>query len=75
MSQIPKLLIGVGITLIIVGVLWMVGGKWFHLRLGRLPGDIVIEKENFRFYFPIVTCILISILLSAIFAVIRWFTK
>jgi Protein of unknown function (DUF2905) len=40
-------------------------------RLGRLPGDIVIERANGRFYFPIVTCILISVLLSLMTCLIR----
>ncbi|UUZ95925.1 DUF2905 domain-containing protein [Paenibacillus sp. P25] len=43
--------------------------------LGRLPGDIAIEKENVRFYFPVVTCIVISVVLSLIMYAIRWFTK
>nr|WP_216369364.1 MULTISPECIES: DUF2905 domain-containing protein [unclassified Brevibacillus] len=55
------LIIG-GAVLIAIGLLWQVGGRF--LPLGRLPGDIVVEKENVKFYFPIVTCIVISILLS-----------
>ncbi|MGD8188854.1 DUF2905 domain-containing protein [Brevibacillus ginsengisoli] len=62
MSSFPKLLIGLGALLIIIGVLWQVGGRF--LPLGKLPGDIVVEKENVKVYFPIVTCIVISILLS-----------
>ena len=59
-------LITVGIILILLGVLW----PWLSkLGLGRLPGDIVIERDNFRFYFPITTSILVSILLSILF----WF--
>lgn len=73
MSQFPKIFIGLGVVLIIVGLLWMMGEKLLPFRLGRLPGDIVIEKENFRFYFPIVTCIVISVVLSLIFALFRWF--
>ncbi len=71
MNQLPKLLIVMGIVLIVIGLVWHVGGRF--LNLGRLPGDIVIEKENFRFYFPIVTSILLSILLSAIFYLFRFF--
>lgn len=71
MSHFPKLLIGVGVLLVIVGLIWQFGGKF--LPLGRLPGDIVVEKENFSFYFPIVTCIVISIVLSLIFGVVRFF--
>lgn len=71
MNEITKLLIGAGVLLIIVGLLWQVGGKF--LNLGRLPGDIVVEKENFRFYFPIVTCIVISVVLSLILGLFRFF--
>ncbi|XID94425.1 DUF2905 domain-containing protein [Paenibacillaceae bacterium WGS1546] len=73
MNQFPKLLIGAGIVLIVVGLLWMVGGK--YLNLGRLPGDISVERGNFKFYFPVVTCILLSVLLSLIVYVVRLFTK
>ncbi|AQS55214.1 DUF2905 domain-containing protein [Novibacillus thermophilus] len=71
MNEITKLLIGAGVLLIMVGLLWQVGGKF--LNLGRLPGDIVVEKENFRFYFPIVTCIVISVVLSLILGLFRFF--
>ena len=50
-------LIEIGLALVVVGLLWPWLGR---LGLGRLPGDIVIERGNFRFYFPIVTCLLIS---------------
>jgi hypothetical protein len=73
MSSIPKLLIGAGIVLIIAGVLWSIGGKW--IPFGKLPGDIVVEKENVTFYFPIVTCIVVSVVLSFIMYVIRSFMK
>lgn len=56
-------LIILGIVLITVGLLW----PWLQRAgLGRLPGDIVIERENFRFYFPIVTSIVISVVLSVL---------
>ena len=56
-------LIGVGLTLVLLGLLW----PWLsRLGLGRLPGDIVIERGAFRFYFPIVTCLAASILVSLI---------
>ena len=59
----------IGGALVLVGALLSLGGKlpW----LGRLPGDIVIERENFRFYFPLATSILISIVLSLIAALFR----
>nr|WP_170295529.1 DUF2905 domain-containing protein [Chengkuizengella sediminis] len=59
----------IGAALILVGVVWQVGGRF--LQLGKLPGDIFIEKENFKFYFPITTCILISVAVSLIFYIIR----
>ena len=69
MNPVAKLLIVAGVVLIVVGLLWQVGGKF--IALGRLPGDIVVEKENFRFYFPITTSILLSILLTLIFSLFR----
>lgn len=71
MNPVAKLLIIGGIVLIVAGLLWQVGGRF--LNLGRLPGDIVYEKENFRFYFPVVTSILISLALSLIFYLFRLF--
>ena len=61
-----RLLIIFGLVLIAVGVLWPVIAK---LGLGRLPGDVVIERENFRLYIPIATSLLISLLLS----LVLWF--
>ena len=67
-----KYIIGFGVIIIVVGLLVY----FFHDRLhwfGRLPGDIRIEKENSRFYFPITTMILISLLLTVIVNIIRKF--
>jgi hypothetical protein len=59
-------LIILGIGLIVAGLLW----PWISkLGLGRLPGDVVVERENFRLYLPITTSILISVVLS----LILWF--
>ena len=56
--------------LIIIGVLFIIAGLLYpflkDIGLGRLPGDIVIKKENSSFYFPIVTCIIVSVLISLI---------
>jgi len=63
-----RILITLGVVLIVVGLAW----PWLmKLGLGRLPGDIVIERENFRFYFPITTMIVISVVLSLIFWLFR----
>jgi Protein of unknown function (DUF2905) len=56
-------LIGIGLALVALGLLW----PWLGwLGLGRLPGDIVIERGALRFYFPIVTCLVVSVLVSLI---------
>ena len=62
-------------TFIIIGILFVLVGLLFpflrDIGLGRLPGDIVIKKENSSFYFPIVTCILVSIVISLIFMFLK----
>jgi len=73
MTNFPKLLMAAGAVLFLVGLVWMLVGK--SIPLGRLPGDIAVEKENFRFYFPVVTCILISVVLSAVMYLVRLFMK
>jgi uncharacterized membrane protein len=66
--NIPRLLIIIGILFVLVGLAW----PWIQkLGLGRLPGDIVYEKDNVRFYFPIVTSIIISLVLTLIFWLFR----
>ena len=62
MSDLGRSIITIGIVLVIVGILLSVAGK--IPGVGRLPGDIFIKKENFSFYFPLTTCILLSILFS-----------
>ena len=63
-----KILIILGLAILLLGLAW----PWLgSLPFGRLPGDLVIERENFRFYFPLTTMILISVLLSLIF----WFFR
>lgn len=67
MEQFGRFLIITGLIIAAVGGLMMLSGKisW----MGRLPGDIIVEKKNFTFYFPLATSILVSIVLSLIF----WF--
>ncbi len=65
MNEIGKFLILVGIITIIIGLILMLTGK--IPLIGRLPGDIVIERKNFVFYFPLATSILLSIIISLIF--------
>jgi hypothetical protein len=72
MQNTGKIIILIGAFLVVAGlIVYFAGDKvsW----LGRLPGDIRIEKENFRFYFPITTMILLSIVLSVVIKIIQRF--
>ncbi len=66
MDTLAKTLVVLGIVLVAAGLLLYLGGKVGFLGLGRLPGDIRVERDNFSFYFPITTSILISVVISAI---------
>ena len=69
MPEFGKFLVIIGIAIVVLGIiLWSGIGAGF---LGKLPGDIQIERGNSAFYFPIVTCIIISIVLSLIFSLFR----
>jgi hypothetical protein len=72
LPPIPRLLIFAGIFLVIIGVIyWLFQDKlsW----IGRLPGDFRVEKENFKFYAPITTMLLLSLLLNGIIWIVRRF--
>jgi hypothetical protein len=68
-SGLGKMLVVIGLILIGLGAILWLSGK--VPGIGRLPGDIVIRKENFTFYFPVATCIILSILLTIILALFR----
>lgn len=71
-NETGKWIIGIGAVIIIIGIIIY----FFHDKLnwiGRLPGDIRIERENFRFYFPIVTMILFSVIASLLLWLFRKF--
>ena len=59
-----RTIIIIGLIIVVIGLTWPVLSK---LPLGRLPGDIIIKKEDFSFYFPITTMILVSVILTALF--------
>ncbi len=69
MSDLGRVLILIGVILVIVGAVFLLASKipW----LGRLPGDISIKRGNFSFYFPLGTCILISVILTLIMYLFR----
>ncbi|TKJ28847.1 hypothetical protein CEE39_09765 [bacterium (candidate division B38) B3_B38] len=64
-----KVLIFAGIVFIFIGILILWGGK--IPLLGKLPGDIHIKRDNFQFYFPLATCLLLSLLITIIIALLR----
>ena len=68
-GPLGKMLILLGVFIILIGFLLVIGEKipW----IGRLPGDIIIRKKNFTFYFPLATSILISIILTLLFTLFR----
>jgi len=69
MGGIGRILIYLGLFLVIVGIAFTFIGKipW----LGHLPGDIIIERERFTFYFPLATCLIISVVLSLVLYLLR----
>jgi hypothetical protein len=71
-GELGKLLIIFGGILLLLGLVFMGIGRT-HLPLGHLPGDIYYRGKNFTFYFPLMTCILLSVVLSAIFYLISHF--
>ena len=69
-NQVGKYIIVIGIIIIIIGVIVYFFSNKLNW-IGRLPGDIRIEKENVRFYFPITTMIIFSVLLTVIIQIIK----
>jgi len=67
-DQIGKILLGIGGIIALVGVVFLLAGR---IGLGRLPGDIIIRRENLTIYFPITTMIIVSIILTLIFSLFR----
>jgi uncharacterized membrane protein YidH (DUF202 family) len=71
--QLGKFLVVVGVLLVAVGLLLTAGAKFGHLE--RLPGDIVYKGKNLQFYFPVVTCLVLSAVLTLVFWLISLLTK
>ncbi|NPA49106.1 MAG: DUF2905 domain-containing protein [Thermodesulfobacteria bacterium] len=68
LESLAKILILMGILIVILGIVLLLGSK--IPLLGRLPGDIVIRRGNFTFYFPLATSILLSVLLTLILSIL-----
>ena len=74
-GELGKLLVALGLLLVVVGAILLLGPKLPGLRLGRLPGDIVYRGRNTTFYFPIVTCLLLSGTLTLILWLVSLFRR
>lgn len=68
-GTLGRYLIVIGLVVVAIGLLLVLAGKFPGLRIGRLPGDIYVERGNWKFYFPLMTSILLSIILS----LVLWF--
>ncbi len=68
-DNLARILVIMGVILLVLGGVVAVAGR--YLPLGRLPGDIIIKRENFVFYFPVVTMIIVSLLLNLVFRLLR----
>ena len=74
-EQLGRFLILAGIALVVLGLIILAGSRFSFFGLGRLPGDITYKGKNFQFYFPIVTCLIVSVALTLLFWVISFFTR
>ncbi|HSY59435.1 MAG TPA: DUF2905 domain-containing protein [Terriglobales bacterium] len=72
--ELGKLLLIAGIALVVIGGFFVFGGR-LPFRLGRLPGDISYQGKSGGFYFPIVTCILLSVALTLILWIVNYFRR
>ena len=73
--QLGKFLVIVGVLLVVAGLLLMGGARFPFLGLGRLPGDIAYRGKNVHFYFPIVTCLVLSAAVTLVLWVISLWMK
>jgi hypothetical protein len=64
LASLGKLLLGLAAILAVVGGLLLLADRFPGLRIGRLPGDVAVERDRFRLYFPITTSILLSVVLT-----------
>jgi DUF2905 family protein len=74
-TQLGKVFVIFGVVLVGMGLLLMLGSRFSLFGLGKLPGDIVYKSKNATFYFPIVTCLLISALLTLVLWLVSFFSR
>lgn len=72
MDSVGKTIIILGAIIVLVGVILVLGNRW---GIGRLPGDIIVKRGNFVFFFPFTTSIVVSLILTAIFTLMRFMSK
>ncbi|HTU26689.1 MAG TPA: DUF2905 domain-containing protein [Pirellulales bacterium] len=66
-------LVIIGLAIAVIGIFWLVMP---HIPLlGRLPGDVAIERDNFRLYVPLTTCLVLSVLLSGVLYLVRYLSR
>jgi hypothetical protein len=70
MTELGKVLVFFGATLLVLGLLFLAIGR-IHVPLGELPGDIIYRGKDGTFYFPLTTCVLLSVVLSGVFYLIN----
>jgi hypothetical protein len=73
--QLGRFLVIAGVILVGLGLIFMAGSRFSFLGLGRLPGDISVRGKNFQFYFPIVTCLVLSVAVTLLMWVISLLTR
>lgn len=73
--QLGKLLIILGVVLIVVGLAIVGAARFSFFGFGRLPGDIAYKSKNVSFYFPIISCLILSVVLTLVFWVVSLLTK
>jgi hypothetical protein len=74
-EQLGRFLIIAGVVLVVLGLMVVAGSRYSFFGLGRLPGDIAYKGKNFQFYFPLVTCLILSVAITLLFWVISLLTR
>ena len=73
--QLGRLLVMAGVFLVVLGLLVMLGSRFSFFGFGRLPGDIIYKGKSMVFYFPIVTCAVLSLVLTLVFWLVAVLTR
>lgn len=74
-DQLGKFVVAVGVALVVIGLLLMAGARLGFLNLGRLPGDIAYKGKHVSFYFPLVTCLVISVVITAVMWLVSYLRR